>query len=300
MPSKKKSVIAAAQYPIEQLSDWQAYEQKTTHWIEEAADYGAHMVLLPEYASMELTSLFSETIQRSLPQQLRAMQKLYTDFQTFFQSLAKRFRIYIVAGSYPVEIELNKFNNRATLFYPTGQQAYQDKLIMTRFECEQWHISPTQQLNSFSTDLCKFSINICYDCEFPLFFHHQVMTSDVKMLLVPSCTDSLSGYHRVRIAAQARALENQCYVVQAVTVGQADWSIALNENVGAAAIYAPADPMISETGILAIGKLNHPQWVYASLDFEKITEVRRRGQTLNYQDWAYQYEVLSTQKKLSQ
>ena len=34
-------IIAAAQYPIEQLADWQAYEAKVTQWVRQAAEGGA-------------------------------------------------------------------------------------------------------------------------------------------------------------------------------------------------------------------------------------------------------------------
>ena len=55
------------------------------------------------------------------------------------------------------------------------------------------------------------------------------------LILVPSCTDTVAGYERVRLAAAARAMENQCFVAMAPTVGAAPWSGALDVNRGAGA-----------------------------------------------------------------
>jgi predicted amidohydrolase len=77
-----------------------------------------------------------------------------------------------------------------------------------------------------------------------------------NLILVPSCTHTLAGYHRVKIGCQARALENQCYVVQSPIVGIASWSEAVDVSIVAAAIYTPVDREFPDNGILAIGELN--------------------------------------------
>jgi hypothetical protein len=68
---------------------------------------------------------------------------------------------------------------------------------------------------------------------------------------------SLHGYWRVRIGAQARALEGQCYAVQSPTVGKATWSPAVDIN-RAAAVYGPPDRGMPVDGVLAIGSENAP------------------------------------------
>ena len=118
----------------------------------------------------------------------------------------------------------------------------------------------------------------------PLIARRQVeMGAD--LILVPSCTDTLAGYWRVRIGSQARALENQCYVVQSSTVGAAPWSPAVDVNVGAAAIYTPVDRGFPDDGVLAAGTLDAAQWVYGDVDLAAIANVRRNGQVFNYRDW---------------
>ena len=96
----------------------------------------------------------------------------------------------------------------------------------------------------------------------------------------------------MRIACQARALENQCYVIQSPTVGTCAWSAALDTNIGAAGVFSPMDHGFPADGVLALGEMNAKQWVYADLDLAAIARVRRDGQVLNYRDWAGQHTHL--------
>ncbi len=104
------------------------------------------------------------------------------------------------------------------------------------------------------------------------------------------------GYWRVRIGCQARALENQCYVVQSPTVGLAPWSEAVDVNIGAAAIYTPVDYGFPDNGVLAIGELNATQWVYADIDLASIANIRQTGQVFNYRDWPLQERCLGASR----
>ena len=279
--------IAAAQYPIEALRDWDAYETKIARWVDEAAAQGARLLLFPEYFSMELGALFAPALQASLSGQLHALQDLHARFVELFARQARVHGAVIAAGTFAVRVEDGEFRNRAYLFLPDGRVEFQDKLQMTRFENEQWGISAGNELRVFDTPLGTLGIAVCYDSEFPL-LARRLVERGADLILVPSCTDTLAGYWRVRIGCQARALENQCYVVQAPTVGAAPWSAAVDVNVGAAAVYTPADRGFPDDGVAAIGALNAPQWVFAEIDPAAIARVRRAGQVFNHRDWPAQ------------
>lgn len=279
--------VAAAQYDIGFLADWAAYEAKIAGWVGEAAGHGAKLLVFPEYFSMELASLFGREVYSSLEKQLAALQDVRPDFQALFAAQARRHGVYIVAGSFPVRIGGGGYRNRAHLFHPDGRSDFQDKLQMTRFEDEQWLIRAGDALRVFDTALGRIGIDICYDAEFPLIARRQV-EAGAGLLVVPSCTDTLAGYWRVRVGCQARALENQCYVVQASTVGAAPWSEAVDVNTGAAAVYTPIDRGFPVDGVLALGELDRTQWVYADIDPAAVEKVRADGQVLNHRDWAGQ------------
>ena len=282
--------IATAQYDISFLENWAAYEQKVTQWVLDAAAQDAKILLFPEYFSMELASLFAQDIYSSLSNQLDALQSLHDDFIALFKNLAVKHQRLIQAGTFPVFVEMGVYVNRAYLFNAAGQIDHQDKLMMTRFENEQWLITAGKDLKVFSTVYGKIAINICYDSEFPLLARKQV-EAGCTLILVPSCTDTVAGYHRVKIGCQARALENQCYVVQSSLVGLAPWSEAVDINVGAGAIYTPVDKGFPDNGILSIGEFNAVQWVYADLNLAACATVRQNGQVFNYRDWPLQANV---------
>ncbi|WP_262963920.1 carbon-nitrogen hydrolase family protein [Methylobacter psychrophilus] len=279
--------IAAAQYNISFLEDWEAYQQKIERWVVEARTQEAKILVFPEYFSMELASLFGQKVYSSLSQQLEAMQSLHDNFMTLFSQLAQQYQCIIQAGTFPVRIDAEIYRNRAYLFMPDGQFDYQDKLMMTRFENEQWLIKGGKELKCFDSPYGKIAINICYDSEFPLLARAQAEAGCV-LILVPSCTDTRAGYHRVKIACQARALENQCYVVQASLVGDALWSEAVDVNVGAAAIYTPVDKGFPDDGVLLVGTFNAVQWVIGEISPNDCEMVRNHGQVFNYKDWPLQ------------
>lgn len=152
---------------------------------------------------------------------------------------------------------------------------------MTRFEREIWGISGGDSISAMDRPIGRVRISICYDAEFPLIARAQAKAG-AQIMLAPSATDTMQGYWRVRIGAQARALENQCYVVQAPTVGRAPWLPALDENFGAAAIFGPPDGDAPDDGVFAIGVSNHPQWVFADIVLSDVDNWRNRGTVLPF------------------
>ncbi len=283
--------IVSAQYDISFLTSWQDYQDKIERWVAEAAQQDARILLFPEYASMELASLFGQEIYSSLSKQLAAMQSVHEDYLDLFKALAKQYHCLIQSGSFPVEVESGVYRNRAYLFTPDGKVDYQDKLMMTRFENEQWLIQGGKELKCFDTEYGKIAINICYDSEFPMLARKQVEMG-ANLILVPSCTDTLAGYHRVKIGCQARALENQCYVVQSCLVGHAPWSEAVDVNIGAAGIYTPVDRGFPDNGVLVAGELNAVQWVVGEVSLSACAVVRDQGQVFNYRDWPLQNTLI--------
>ena len=174
--------------------------------------------------------------------------------------------------------------NRAPLIAPFGKIAYQDKHVLTRFEAEEWGIAPGAPPNVFETPWGRIGISVCFDAEFPTLVRAQV-EAGAWLILVPSCTDTLRGFHRVRIAAAARAMENQCFVCMAPTVGDAPWCGTLDRNRGFAAAFGPVDRGFPEDGELARGALDAAQFVYADLDPARLATVRREGAVRNHLSW---------------
>ncbi|MBJ7556535.1 carbon-nitrogen hydrolase family protein [Marinomonas spartinae] len=282
--------LATAQYDIGFFSAWEDFADKLNNWVAEAAQQGAELLVFPEYGSMELASLFGEEVYSDLQRQIHAMQTLLPKWHDLHAALAKRHNVMILASSFPTLQGDDYFVNRANLFGPVGLIDFQDKLMMTRFENEQWHISSGDQIKVIDTDLGRLGIHICYDSEFPMIASQQV-AAGADLLLVPSCTDTPAGFHRVRIGCQARALENQCYVVQSPTIGNASWSEAVDVNMGRASVYTPVDYGFPDNGILVQGHNDDAGWVFATLDLAEIARIRKQGQVFNHRDWPKQFAL---------
>ncbi|SHH34766.1 carbon-nitrogen hydrolase family protein [Cognatishimia maritima] len=286
--------IATAAYPIDWLDSWAAYEDKISRWVDVAAGQGADLLVFPEYGAMELASLGGTEAAGDLERSIHVVSEHIPAVDQLHKNLAQKHGLHILAASAPVAQDSGRPVNRSRFFGPTGDVVVQDKQIMTRFEREQWDIAPGDPLQVIETTLGRVGILICYDCEFPLLGR---ALAECDIILVPSCTDALSGYWRVRIGAMARALEQQCVTVLASTVGDAPWSPAVDENVGAGGVFCPPDKGFPPSGVLAEGPLNRAQWTYAEVDPALVAAVRQDGAVLNRRHWDEQQDRLAMVRK---
>jgi predicted amidohydrolase len=278
--------VAAAQYPIGQPASLAEWEAKITSWVEQGAATGADLLVFPEYAAIEQAACFGPDVYNDLTTTLERVAELAPSRVAFHAGLAKKHRVHILVGSGPLKNSDGRFVNATQLVTPAGAVGVQEKLIMTPFE-HNWGVTAGGPLRVFETSLGRLAILICYDSEFPLLARAAV-EAGADAILVPSCTERISGYHRVRTGSQARALENTVVTVQSPTVGDAPWSPAVDFNVGAAGIYVPPEHGVSDTGVLAEGTLNAEQWVYAAVDLGALRRLRTSGEMRNFGDWPAQ------------
>ena len=284
--------LAACQYAIELHETWDAYADHLQRLCAEAVEAGAQLLLLPEYAGLVLSGQLPVEQRGDLKASIAGIQPLIEPWLALCEGIARRWGVYLQPGSLPVQGSAGHYRNRAWLFGPQGVLGYQDKLMMTRFEREQWGITAGQGLQVFDTDLGRMGILICYDNEFPM-LARRLAERGADLILAPSCTDTVAGYHRVRIGAQARALENQVAVLQSPTVGLAPWSPALDENVGRAGLFVPPDHGMPGDGVVALSEELDPlgsRWLICDVDLGEVRRVREEGQVFTRRDWPEQFE----------
>ena len=235
---------------------------------------------------MELASLGGREVAADLERALHEMARHQAAVEAVYRDLCQRHDVMILGASAPVFGPARPVN-RAVLYGPDGVLGHQDKQIMTRFERETWDVVAGQGLAPIETDLGPVGVVICYDSEFPL-LARSLAEQGAQILLVPSCTDSLAGYWRVRIGSMARALENQCHVAQAPTVGDCEFCPAVDENWGAAAVYGPPDLGFPPTGVLAETAMNAADWAVAQVSLDRVADVRKKGSVFNFAHWPEQ------------
>lgn len=283
--------LALAQYPItfhQSIEDWKSHIES---WVKAAAANGAQLIVFPEYGSMELTSLLEGDAKNELSLQLKAIQHFLPTFKNHFKSLAVELQVIIVTPSFPIQLN-NVFVNR-TFVFSKENEGYQDKWFMTRFENEEWGISSIEkQISVFKADFGSFGIQTCYDIEFPI-GSHLMAANGAQLILAPSCTETIRGATRVHIGARARAMEQQIYVGVAQTIGNAEWSPAVDINYGFAGVYASPDKNQPEEGILQQGKPQEASWIIQKLDFKQNDKLREEGQVFNFKDTQRQFITLN-------
>lgn len=292
--------IAVARYPIEAPARFADFADKQTRWLREAAAGGARVAVLPEYLSLELGASFAPPVRDDLPASLAALQAHRADWCALFSDLARDTGLWIVAGTFLLDLgearhRSGRYRNRADLFSPDGGHGWQDKLQLTGFEKKTGVIDGGDALKVFEIDGLRVGIAICYDIEFPLPVRAQC-AAGARLLLVPSCTDTAAGATRVRVGALARALENRCFVAQAVTAGEADWSPALDMNTGDATLYAPMDVGLPDDGILATSA-GTDGWAFADIDPARLDASRAQAQVANDRDWSGQLAPMLQQAR---
>jgi predicted amidohydrolase len=280
--------VALAQYPLDRPKDFSAWTAKLGLWIARAADRGARLLVFPEYGSMELAGLAGPPATRAL--RLAAVARHQAAFLAFFAAQAQRHGLHILAPSLPVRQDDGTYRNTAFLVAPTGVCGAQEKIVMTRFEREEWGVAAGRGVLLFHTDLGRIGVAICYDIEFPNLARRQA-EAYAQLILVPSCTDSEAGAQRIRIGAQARALENQCYVVTAPTLGPAAWLPEMDVNTGRAGAFAPPDGDFPPDGVLAMGEAGQADWTLVDLDFARLDRVRRDGAVRGFAHWPEQADL---------
>jgi predicted amidohydrolase len=288
--------IAAAQYPIDELVSQGAWRDKIARWVADGAATGAELLVFPEYAAIEQAAPLGADVSGNLDATLKAVADLERERVAFHAELAAEHNVHILVGSGPVRKGEGRYVNAAQLVTPAGSIGVQEKTIMTPFEWD-WGISPGGPLRVFDTTLGLIGVAICYDSEFPLLVR-AMAEAGAEVVLVPSCTERVSGYHRVRTGARARALENQIATVVSPTVGDALWSPAVDRNNGAAGIYVPSEQTISDDGVLAEGALNAPQWVSAAIDLKRLRHLRSEGEMRNFIDWSNQPGAAALKDKI--
>lgn len=276
--------VGAMQYFIRPVERFDQFRAQVEALVETAADYKCHLLVFPEYFTIQLLTL--QNVRRPINEQVRDLAQQLPHFIELMSSLARQHRLYIAAGTIPViEDGSETVYNDCYFFSPSGEYGVQGKLHMTRFEREEWKVSARKKLKIFETEYGRIAITVCYDVEFPE-LARAAAREGAHILLVPSCTDDRQGFLRVRYCAQARAIENQLYVVLSHTVGSIPMVPAVSLNYGQASILTPSDFPFSRDGILAEGTPNQEVIVIGELNLETIVSSRSSGTVIPLYDSA--------------
>ncbi|NND49555.1 MAG: GNAT family N-acetyltransferase [Rhizobiales bacterium] len=273
--------VATVQFMMRGITDIDQFEEQVEYWIDVASDYNADFVLFPELFTLELLSMEQKKI---APAEAIAKIATYTDrFCKFMEKMAVSYNINIIGGSHPTLVEKDEIRNISYIFLRDGSMHTQEKLHPTRSESRWWNIKGGYGANVIQTDCGPIGVMICYDSQFPEIARHLV-NQGALILFVPFCTVERRGYLRVRYCCQARAIENQCYVVTSGVVGNLPNVENMDIHYAESAILTPSDFPFSRDGVAADTAPNTETIAIADLSYDDLLTSRQSGTVQNLKD----------------
>ena len=253
--------------------------EQVEFFVDAVADYQADFVVFPEFFNAPLMGLTPKDDSVAAVHELAGLTPRIVDDMS---RLAVSYNINIVAGSMPM-LDDGRLFNVAWLCRRDGTTDSQAKLHITPDERKYWALQGGSQLRCFDTDVGKIGILICYDVEFPE-LSRLLADAGMQVLFIPFWTDTKNAYLRVRRCAQARAIENECYVAIAGSVGNLPRVENAEIQYAQSAVFSPSDFAFPHDGIVAESTPNTEMTIMCDLDVELLKELREGGAVRNTKD----------------
>ncbi len=272
--------LGLVQWMVQPYASVDALLARLEQQVASFANYGADFVLYPEYFSLPLLGLFAHHEEL---EQIKLLAGMAGTFEKAFSRFATTYQINIVAGSIPVLTPDGGLQNITYLCHRDGSVDQYAKLHLTPYEKEHWKMIPGDKLGVFETDRGIIGIQTCYDVEFPE-LSRLYAEKGVKMLFVPSSTDSQEGFYRVRHCAQARAIENECYVAMAVCVGYLPEISAIEFQYGESSIFTPSDYAFPLGAVKSTLPANVESIIVSDVNLTLLYDLHQQGSVRNLLD----------------
>lgn len=284
-PSKvaatKKTVvrIGLIQWQMRPYKNIDELMQQVEYFVSAVSAYRSDFALFPEFFN---APLMAENNHLPEADAIRELAKHTSTIVQKFSELAITRNINIISGSMP-EIRDGVLYNVGYLCRRDGSVDRYEKLHVTPDEAKIWGMQGGTQLHSFDTDCGKIGILICYDSEFPEL--SRILADDgMDILFVPFLTDTQNGYSRVRHCAQARAIENECYVAIAGSVGNLPNVHNMDIQFAQSMVFTPCDFAFPSNGIKAEATPNTEMILIADVDISMLRELNQFGSVRNLRD----------------
>jgi predicted amidohydrolase len=242
--------IGAVQWQMREFDSVEAVLQQVEYFVDALSGYKSDFAVFPELFNAPLMGLQDRAAQQDQVAAIRFLASFTEQFKTELSRMAVSYNINIVAGSM-IEVGEDDRLYNVSLPVPPGRQIEcQAKLHITPQERRDWVIEGGDDLQVFDTDAGRVGILICYDVEFPE-LPRLLAEQDMDILFVPFWTDTKNGYLRVRHCAQARAIENECYVVLCGSVGNVPSIENLDIQYAQSSVFSPSDFAFPHDAVLS-------------------------------------------------
>lgn len=277
--TKKVVRLGLIQWQMRPYKDLDDVMQQAEYFIDAVSGYRSDFALFPEFFN---APLMAENNHLSEPDAIRELAKHTDEIVNRFSKLAVSYNINIITGSMP-EMKGDRLYNVGYMCQRDGTIDRYEKLHVTPDEAKIWGMEGGTEIQTYDTDCGKVGILICYDVEFPE-LSRLLAQDDMDILFVPFLTDTQNGYSRVRNCAQARAIENECYVAIAGSVGNLPNVHNMDIQFAQSMVFTPCDFAFPTNGIKAEATPNTEMILIADVDVDLLTELHEVGSVRNLKD----------------
>ncbi len=278
--AKKKVVrLGLIQWQMRPYNDINELLQQAEYFIDAVSGYRSDFALFPEFFNAPLMAQHNHLSEHEA---IKNLAQYTSEVIAKFSEFAISYNINIISGSMPEVID-NKLYNVGYLCTRDGKLERYEKLHVTPDESRIWGMQGGSKLKTFDTDCGRIGILICYDVEFPE-LSRLLSDEGMDILFVPFLTDTQNGYSRVRFCAQARAIENECFVAIAGSVGNLPNVHNMDIQFAQSMVFTPCDFSFPTNGIKAEATPNTEMILIADVDIDMLRELNQFGAVRNLKD----------------
>ena len=252
--------VAAAQMGSE-IGNLEANLATARRLIEQAAQQGAQLVVLPELFAYDYVSFTDRD-----PKLFDRAEPLDGPTLTAIRQAAADYGVWVVPTVFEKELAGVCYDT-AVLINPRGElvgkyrKTHVALLSSPQSGQEKFFFRQGNSLPVFDTPLGKIGILICYDRGFPEAWRALVLKG-AELIVVPITTTDEDGFVEM---ARTRCFENGVYGVFVNRCGTEDWKTFF----GGSVIVGPRGEVLAQTG-------SQESVITAPVDLNRIEEIRLR------------------------
>ena len=274
--------LATVQLQARAVESFEEFIANCEYFVDVAADYRSDFVVFPELFTLPLLSFEKRKLSPS--ESIEALTEYTPRLREELSRMAMEYNINIIGGSHPTRAEDDgDIQNVAFVALRDGSTHSQEKIHPTPNESYWWKIKGGDSIDTIQTDCGPIGVLICYDSEFPE-LARRLVDEGARIIFIPFCTDSREGYMRVRYCAQARAIENQCYVVMSGNVGNLPGVENMDIQYAQSCILTPCDFPFARDGIAAEASENVETLTISDVNLADLNWARTEGTVRNLRD----------------
>ncbi|NKI26324.1 GNAT family N-acetyltransferase [Arenibacter sp. 6A1] len=277
--TKKIVRLGLIQWQMRPYKNLEEVLQQAEYFIDAVSGYRSDFALFPEFFN---APLMAENNHMSEPDAIRELAKHTATIIQRFSELAISYNINIISGSMP-EIQNGMLYNVGYVCKRDGTKERYEKLHVTPDEAKVWGLQGGSEIKIIDTDCGKIGVLICYDSEFPE-LSRLLADEGMDILFVPFLTDTQNGFSRVRHCAQARAIENECYVAIAGSVGNLPKVHNMDIQYAQSMVFTPCDFAFPSNGVKAETTPNTEMILIVDVDLDLLRQLNQFGSVRNLRD----------------